>query len=94
MMSATSLKFKYNTLAEIQENMKNDFETQNQKKSKKYLEGKPKRNRKESLEASMRLTGNTAFLPKNRHRYPEQDMGIGIVSLDNARETDTKEDEL
>jgi hypothetical protein len=69
--------------------MKADFETQNQKKSKKYLNDKPKRSRKESLEASMRLTGNAAFLPKNRHRYPEQDMGIGIISLDNARETET-----
>ena len=34
MMSQTKLKFKYNTLAEIQENMRLDFETQNQKKSK------------------------------------------------------------
>ena len=71
MMSQTKLKFKYNTLAEIQENMRLDFETQNQKKSKQYLNQKPKRSRKESLEASMRLTGNAAFLPKNRHRYPQ-----------------------
>jgi hypothetical protein len=33
----TSLKYKHNTLAELQEEMRMDFQTQTQKESQKYL---------------------------------------------------------
>lgn len=76
----TSLKYKHNTLAELQEEMRLDFQTQTQKQSQKYLNNqKKRRSRKESLEASMRLTGNQAFQTVNRHRYPQPSEDVSDV---------------
>lgn len=62
------VKVKLASLAEVQEDMKNDFFTQQQKESTKHLSKKKKRTRKESLECSMRLTGAEAYQMANRHR--------------------------
>jgi len=48
-------------LAEVQEDMKNDFQTAQAKEAEKHLAKKKKRSRKESLECWMRLTGAPAF---------------------------------
>ena len=73
--SVTSTPFKQNrvkvklaSLAEVQEDMKNDFFTAQKKEATKHLTKKKKRTRKESLECSMRLTGSQAFQTVNRHR--------------------------
>lgn len=66
----TALKFKHNTLAELQEEMRLDFKTETQKQSEKYINKQKPRSRKESLESSMRLTGNKEFQTVNRHRVP------------------------
>ena len=41
----------------------------------------------------MRLTGNLAYLPKNRHRNPES-MDFGMITLNDQKEEEPLEDQL
>ena len=68
MNSSVKLISKGKTLAEVQEDMKQDFQTQTFKEAKKYLEKKVRRSRQESEEALLRLTGDQSRLPYNRHK--------------------------
>mmetsp|Transcript_7024 Transcript_7024/g.11803 ORF Transcript_7024/g.11803 Transcript_7024/m.11803 type:complete len:288 (+) Transcript_7024:3-866(+) len=67
-VNETGLKIKHSSLAEIQEDMKNDFMTAQQKQANRVLEKKKKRSKKEKLECSMRLIGHQSFQTRNRHR--------------------------
>ena len=67
MDSSVKLVSRGKTLAELQEDMKNDFQTQTMQKAQEVLQKKKKRSRKEALAASMRLTGGIECQPKNRH---------------------------
>ena len=94
----TSLKYKHNTLAELQEEMRMDFQTQTQKESQKYLSNqKKRRSRKESLESSLRLTGSKAHQTINRHRYPleedETDLKSQTLPLRSRNVKEAIEDE-
>jgi len=42
----------------------------------------------------MRLTGNLAYLPKNRHRNPEGSMDFGMITLNDQKEEEPLEDQL
>lgn len=59
--SSVKLVNKGKTLAEVQEDMRQDFQTQEMQNAKRYLnssvQSKRKLTKKESLESSMRLTG-------------------------------------
>jgi hypothetical protein len=41
----------------------------------------------------MRLTGNLAYLPKNRHRNPES-IDFGMITLNDQKEEEPLEDQL
>jgi len=68
MDSSVKLVSRGKTLAELQEDMKNDFQTQTMQKAQEVLQQKKKRSRKDALDASMRLTGGIEHQPKNRHQ--------------------------
>lgn len=75
-MNQNTLSVKHQTLAEIQEDMKSDFQTSQQKEAHSALSKPVKRTRKESLECSMRLTGSLSYQTVNRHRHPQHNMEI------------------
>lgn len=60
-MSQSALQIKHKTLAELQEDMRQDFQTWKQKEALKHLNKKKKRSKQESLECQMRLTGSKEF---------------------------------
>lgn len=70
-LTQTALTIKHRSLAEIQEDMRQDFLTWQQKEAAKHLNKKRKRTKQESLECQMRLTGNKEFQSLNRHRHPQ-----------------------
>lgn len=90
-MMQSGLTIKHKTLAETQEDMRQDFLTTQQKEAKKHLNKKNKRSKKESLECQMRLTGSKEFQIQNRHRHPQQ-TGFMEATRDNQNELQDIED--
>ena len=72
-MNQSQLSINTKTLAELQEDMKQDFQTPLHKEIAEANKKVKRLSRKEALECSMRLTGSANFQMANRHRHVSQE---------------------